>query len=153
MKLQYALEFAQGQVAGGEGQRAMKTNFFGARNHTQHIGPRPRTLQLDQGGADAFVTRIAPTGTGSPLVYSTYLGGSGEDGAWGIAVDPGGRAYVVGHTDSTDFPTVFPWQPLSGGARDAFVVKFSPTGFFSYSTYLGGSAEEFAVPSSGGDNA
>ena len=53
------------------------------------------------GGDDAFVTKINPTG--SALVYSTYLGGSGGDAGTGIAVDSAGNAYVTGHTDSTDF--------------------------------------------------
>ena len=52
---------------------------------------------------DAFVTELNPTG--SALVYSTYLGGTGFDQANGIALDSGGDAYVVGWTASTDFPT------------------------------------------------
>ena len=56
------------------------------------------------GGGDAFVTKL--NATGSALVYSTYLGGSGQDYATGIAVDRSGDAYVTGDTaSSTNFPT------------------------------------------------
>src|SRR5262249_50309954 len=55
-----------------------------------------------KGGADVFVTKVASTG--STLVYSTYLGGSLDDQGAAIAVDLAGRAYVTGHTASTDFP-------------------------------------------------
>ena len=62
---------------------------------------------------DAFVTKFNPTG--SALVYSTYLGGSGDDQGYGIAVDSSGNAYVTGLTSSTDFPTMNPLQPANGG--------------------------------------
>jgi Beta-propeller repeat len=74
------------------------------------------------------------------LVYSTYLGGSDYDVGQGIAVNSAGNAYVIGYTASTDFPTMNPMQPASGGPPDAFVAKLNPTGSaLIYSTYLGGS--------------
>ena len=90
-------------------------------------------------GKDVFVTKI--NAAGSALVYSTYLGGSGRDWGNGIAVDAAGNAYVTGFTGSTDFPTMNPLQPASGGGQtDAFVSKINPSGSeFVYSTYLGGS--------------
>jgi Bacterial Ig-like domain (group 3)/Beta-propeller repeat len=58
------------------------------------------------------------------LVYSTYLGGSGNDSGYGIAVDSSGNAYVAGLTSSTNFPTMNPLQPtFGGGSFDAFVAK------------------------------
>ena len=80
--------------------------------------------------------------TGSKLVYSTYLGGSGQDYATGIAVDGSGDAYVTGDTDSTNFPTTpGSLQPVLAGAVQAFVSELNPTGSaLVYSTYLGGSA-------------
>jgi hypothetical protein len=79
------------------------------------------------------------------LSYSTYLGGTGDDYAFGIAVDLAGNAYVVGQTISTDFPTVSPVQSSHGnGNSDAFVTKFSPSGDLVYSTYLGGDCHEYA---------
>lgn len=92
------------------------------------------------GDRDAFVVKINPAG--SALVYSTYLGGSGSEDAYGggIAVDATGRAYVTGTTTSTDFPTANAIQPTFGGGEDAFVTKINAAGSaFVYSTYLGGS--------------
>jgi hypothetical protein len=91
-----------------------------------------------KGGYDTFVTKFDPSG--SALVYSTYLGGSGYDQGNAIAVDSSGAAYVTGYTGSQDFPTVTPFQPASAGGYDAFVSKLSPAGdSLIYSTYLGGS--------------
>ncbi len=96
---------------------------------------------------DAFVTKLNLAD--SDLVYSTYLGGSLNDVASGIAVDSSGNAYVTGETRSTDFPTTpEALQTTLGGASDAFVTKLDPTGSgLLYSTYLGGSAGDrsFAI--------
>jgi len=75
------------------------------------------------GGSDAFITKI--NATGSTLVYSTYLGGSGADIGNGIALDGSGNAYVTGETQSTDFPTQAPLQGTiaAEGLPDAFVTK------------------------------
>ena len=92
------------------------------------------------GGEDVFLTKL--NAAGSALIYSTYLGGSGEDGGGAIAVDASGNAYVTGDTNSTDFPTASPIQSaFGGGNRDAFVAKLNAAGnAFVYSTYLGGGA-------------
>jgi len=93
------------------------------------------------GGRDAFLARLAADG--SALVYSTYLGGSADDRADGVAVDPAGNAYVTGTTLSTNFPTLNPLQPSSAGLEDAFVAKLAPSGSaLAYSTYLGGTINE-----------
>lgn len=102
----------------------------------------------------AFVAKLDPSGT--HLIYSTYLGGSGNDLAAGIAVDSSGAAYVTGSTSSADFP-VTPGAvqaTFGGGAYNAFVTKLDPTGSTAvYSTYLGGAKEDhgaaIAVDSSG----
>ena len=74
------------------------------------------------------------------LAYSTYLGGSEPDRAYGIAVDSAGCAYVTGFTFSTDFPTQNAYQGTNAGSEDAFVAKLSAAGnSLIYSTYLGGS--------------
>jgi hypothetical protein len=102
--------------------------------------PTMNPLQPVYGGGlfDAFVTEI--NASGSALVYSTYLGGSGDDIGFGIVVDNTGSAYVTGETSSTDFPTANPLQPSLAGESDAFVAKIGPVGSsLVYSTYLGGS--------------
>src|SRR5439155_726812 len=95
------------------------------------------------GSGNAFVTKLNPTG--SALVYSTYLGGSGAIGDYGagIAVDAAGNAYVTGITSSSDFPTTAGafQTTFGGGLYDIFVTKLEPTGSaLVYSTYLGWSA-------------
>src|SRR5208337_2004038 len=98
-----------------------------------------------QFSSDAFVSKINPEG--SALVYSTYLGGTSSDSGAGIAVDSTGNAYVTGGTYSTDFPTVNPLQPSSGGGfGDAFVAKINSIGSaLVYSTYLGGSSFDYGA--------
>jgi len=87
--------------------------------------PTANTLQPSLGGGqDAFVAKLNPTG--SALLYSTYLGGSGQDSGQGIAVDTSGNAYVTGYTGSTNFPTANPLEPGNGGGEDAFVAKLFP---------------------------
>jgi hypothetical protein len=94
----------------------------------------PRALQ---GSDDVFVTKLHPSG--SSLVYSVFLGGTGSDRAYGVAVDSSGGAYITGLTDSGDFPTVNAVNPSFGGVSDAFVAKLSADGStLLYSTYHGG---------------
>lgn len=89
------------------------------------------------GGVDAFVAKLSVAGS---LVYLTYLGGSGDDRAFGIAVDGSGAAYVTGWTYSANFPTsAGARQRVLGGGRDAFVAKLNSAGSgLVYSTFLGG---------------
>lgn len=91
---------------------------------------------------DAFVSKLNANGSG--LVYSTYLGGDGNDGSAGIAVDAAGNAYVSGSTTSEDFPTTpGAFQPTFAGTSDSFVAKLDATGtVLVYATYLGGSGRE-----------
>jgi hypothetical protein len=106
-----------------------------------------------KGVRDAFVLKI--NSAGSALVYSTFLGSSGDlDYGFGIAVDGAGSAYVTGQTTKDDFPTVNPLQPANGGFGEIFVSKLSPDGTaLVYSTYLGGadneSGKSIAVDSAG----
>ena len=96
---------------------------------------------------DAFVTKLSTDG--SRLVYSTFLGGSGSDGASRITVDASGNAYVVGGTTSADFPvTAGAYQtscaPVDSCA-DAFVARLNPDASgLVYSTFLGGGQSESA---------
>ncbi len=97
------------------------------------------------GLSDAFVTKVAYLG--QSLVYSTYLGGSGTDIGYGIALDSLGYAFVTGSTTSTNFPvTAGAFQTecgtdgtCNGGLSDGFITGLNPRGTaLSYSTYLGG---------------
>jgi hypothetical protein len=116
--------------------------------------PRKNPLQATYGGGffDGFVTKLSPDG--QSFIYSTYLGGSGSDIGDGIAVDSSGNAYLIGNTDSTNFPRKNPFQANLNGSFDAFVTKLSADGqSLVYSTYLGGSDAEtgsgIAIDSSG----
>lgn len=111
------------------------------------------------GGSNAFVTKLNSSGTA--LVYSTYLGGSGSpngsDSASALAVDSSGNAYVTGRTYSTDFPvTSGAFQATNhaaaSGLSNAFVTELNPTGTaLVYSTYLGGSGGTDLFGASAGD--
>lgn len=102
--------------------------------------------------SDAFVTKLNTDG--SSLVYSTFLGGTGQDWGSDIAVDGAGNAVVSGITDSTDFPIQNPIQDHQSGGTcgpstnpspctDAFVTKLGPNGAaLEYSTYLGGRGQD-----------
>ena len=91
--------------------------------------------------ATVFVTKF--NAAGNALVYSTYLGGSHYEEAFGIAVDKNGNAIVTGETQSEDFPTVAPFQEECAGGPDAFVTKLNPQGNgLVYSSFLGGSIDD-----------
>ncbi len=111
-------------------------------------------FQTTRGGSqNAFVSKL--NATGSALLYSTYLGGNSTDSGSGIAVDASGDVYVMGTTNSPNFPTTSgASQTTFGGAEDAFVSKLNVTGSaLLYSTYLGGSNGDYgsgiALDSSG----
>ena len=117
-----------------------------------HDFPTQNPFQASlKGDADAFVTKFNAAGDG--LVYATYLGGSyrdagalGLDYGFGITVNDSGHCYVVGWTDSLDFPTHNPFQGSRGGDFDAFVTKFNAAGDgLAYGTYLGGGLSDYGI--------
>jgi len=126
---------AQGIAVDGAGNAyvtgSTRSSTFPTRNAIQ---PKLR------GAEDAFVMKLDPSGL---MVYSTYIGGSGLDSGYGIAVDSAGNAYVAGSTTSSDFPTANALEATHAGSYDtAFVSKLNPAGSaFVYSTYLGASAQ------------
>jgi hypothetical protein len=107
------------------------------------------------GGRDVFATKLNATSTA--LVYSTYIGGSGDEVGRGIAVDGSGNAYVTGTTSSTNYPvTPGAFQTTKGGGEDVFVTKLNATGTaLVYSTYIGGSDSDggYAIAVDGSGNA
>jgi hypothetical protein len=110
-------------------------------------GGSPIQATFGGGGEDAFVTKI--NAAGNAIVYSTYLGGSGNEEGGGIAVDHAGNAYVTGLTESATFPGVTGGsiQPVNAGhVADAFVTKINAAGTaIVYSTFLGGNGQEFGL--------
>jgi hypothetical protein len=118
--------------------------------------PTKNAFQRNPGGRgqhrDAFVAKFDPSQSGnSSLVYSSFLGGDGGSaiGTFGrdIAATAAGVAFVVGQTDSTDFPvksssSLPPFQASRSGVTDGFVAKVSPTGSLIYATYFGGNGDD-----------
>jgi len=108
-------------------------------------------FQTTNGGTnDVFVTKLNASGSG--LVYSTYIGGSGFDEGYGIAVDGSGNAYVTGYTQSTDYDvTAGAFQTTNGGGRDVFVTKldFMPVGINNIDAVYNKNMEIYPNPNSG----
>lgn len=101
-----------------------------------------------RGSTDAFVTKIQRQATLVKPLYSAYIGGTDQDGAYSVATDASGNVYVTGYTRSTDLPTtVNAYDRSHNGYADAFVLKLDSLGNLLYATYLGGS--HFTVPGGG----
>jgi hypothetical protein len=146
---------------GGSGlDRAAAIRVDGSSNaiitgYTQSLNfPTQSAFQPANAGAtDAFLTKF--NAIGSALIYSTYLGGNGDDEAQGLGLGSGGTAYLTGFTSSTNFPTQSAYQPANGGSYDAFMTTFNAAGSaLTYSTYLGGGSADrgaaIAVDAAGG---
>jgi hypothetical protein len=106
-------------------------------------------------GSGPLAIKLSPTGA---LVYSTFLTPSSQGGgAYGIAVDSAGKAYVTGESDDPQFPTTpIAFQGTTSGIPDAFIAKLSPTGdSVIFSSLLGGSQDDVgrAIAVDGNGNA
>ena len=121
---------------------------------TAYGGSNSGLLQAQFG--DAFVAKLNPAGTA--MLYATYIGGSGDDFATSLAIDATGNAYIVGATQSANFPTSAnaPYKTYKGftpaddngfyNPGDGFVAKLNPTGnTLMYSTYLGGALNDLPM--------
>lgn len=134
------LEDVAARIAVDSAGQAVVTGYTESGNF-----PTLNASQSTKGGGrwDGFVTRFDTVGA---RIYSTFLGGSADDFAFGVALDGIGAAYVVGYTSSTNFPVLNPSQPtFAGGTWDGFVTKFDLIGARLYSTYLGGSGDDLAM--------
>ncbi|MFN7975295.1 MAG: PKD domain-containing protein [Acidobacteriota bacterium] len=114
--------------------------------------PQKNSLQGWAGFYDAVVTGFDPVGT--TLLFSSYLGGTSGDMAYGVVAEPNGKILVSGDTGSTDFPTAAPLQASQNGQGDMFLAEIDPvTPALTFSTYWGGSGWDYggrcAVDSSG----
>ena len=90
---------------------------------------------------DTFFARLDTNGT---IAYATYLGGSGDDFAYALAVDGSGRLYTAGETASTDFPAMQALPLGATGGTDLFVTRFSAAGAVQFSSRFGGVDDEGA---------
>lgn len=101
----------------------------------------PGAYQVANGGSyDAFVIRLSASGN---LLWSTYFGKAGADFSYDIALDAHENIYFGGSSNSSNLPTTpQSVQQNPGGALDAYLVSFTPTGNFRWCTYFGGSASE-----------
>jgi uncharacterized protein (TIGR03437 family) len=133
---------------GGSGDESSWTSVAVDSNGSAYLAgettstdfPTVNPLQKAYGGGagDLFVSKFSSDG--ASLVYSTYLGGSGEEHAWGLAVDDAGDAYVAGDTASSDFPVVDAFQAAKGGVANGVVAELNAAGSaLVFSSYLGGS--------------
>jgi hypothetical protein len=96
------------------------------------------------GGNEVFIAKLSSAGNG--LVYCTYIGGSGDDRAFGLTLAADGTVVVAGSTTSKNFPVESPLQSKMAGTKDAFVLKLNAAGNgLLYSTYLGGSGTDLAT--------
>jgi hypothetical protein len=103
--------------------------------------PTLNPIQSTFGGIhDAFLTKLNPAG--SALVYSTYLGGSGNDVGGGIALDAADDAYVAGTTGSSNFPTLNAVQAIFGGRQNGYIAEVNAGSALLFCTYLGGSGAD-----------
>jgi hypothetical protein len=95
------------------------------------------------GLADVFVAQFAPSG--KSLVFSTYLGGNGNDYSSRVDVDAAGNIWVAGKTTSKDFPVKSAYNPGLSGGMDVFLARFAAGGEdLTFSTYLGGHDDDLA---------
>ena len=121
---------------------AVENGFAYVTGSTDSSGfPSVNAYDSTLGGTrDCFMTRLAANG--SALVYSTFLGGSGQEGGLGIALE-NGSAYVTGFTDSSDFPTANAYDSTYNGGGDCFVTSLASDGqSLIHSTYFGGSSDD-----------
>ncbi len=122
------------------------SRVYMAGSTTSTVFPNPTASPALRGTANVFLAQL--DSSGSALIFSTYLGGTGKDVPTGVAVDSGFNVYVAGTTTSSDFP-------VSAGAFQASALSVGPHVFVSklnstasavlYSTYLSGSGADNAT--------
>jgi hypothetical protein len=143
-------DFAQGIAVDTEG-KAVVAGTTASTDFPMRHAVRP---EFSSGASDGFVAKL--DASGSRLAFSTYLGGSGDDFATGLALDPSGGISVTGYSNSPDLPVANALQPAYAGGTcgalantfpcfDGFVSRLAADGTrFEYLTYLGGTGGDYA---------
>lgn len=131
-------EAGQGIVVAADGRATLTGGTWSTDFPTTETAVYP----THQGARDTFITQLSADGT--TLLYSTFLGGSGQEEARSIALSPAGQILIGGWSYSTDLPTTANApQPTAQGDADGFLAQFDPTSNqFELVTYLGGSGED-----------
>ncbi len=133
---------ARGIAVGGDGS-AIVAGVTASMNFPAALAMQASLRGGETYRSDAFVSKLNPSGTA--LMYSTFLGGTGDDAATALALDSSGNAYVTGLTYSRDFPAVLPLAAANSGGADVFVSKLRTDGAaLLASTYLGGEGDDIA---------
>lgn len=138
-------------VFGGTGASSAEALAIGTDGKIVVVGftdasdfPAVNPQRTFAGGVEAVILTFAPSG--GSMLQATFIGGSTDDRAFAVAVDPAGGIYVAGWTTSSNFPTVNAWRSTRSGPRDAFLARLAPGGAsLTFSTYLGGSDVERAT--------
>ncbi len=145
-------EFEYVAQLGGAKWEAVQALVVDAAGYTYALGTTysedfPATGEVLQsafgGESDAFLSKLAPSGI---PVWTTFLGGSGDEDGRDIIIGNDGNLHIIGRTDSADFPvTPNALQSQIGGGTDVFYATFSPEGELLSSTYLGGQGEDIGI--------
>jgi hypothetical protein len=155
--IQLAFTGPQGVTLDGAGNLVLQTPFGNFTEHAPivyqvvHGVHRPVTARYVVPDAGHVGFQIGAYNHSLPLVidpyfsYSGYLGGSGTDAAYAIAVDAGGNAYVAGETNSLNFPSGSGIIVGTQGGYDAFVSKLDPSGNLAFTTILAGTKDDIAT--------
>jgi hypothetical protein len=113
--------------------------YLAGRTSSEDFPATVGSFQRTYGGGDFEGFALKLNAAGNALSYCTFLGGSDNDAAIGLAVDSSGAAYVTGGSKSFDFPVTNSFQFNNSGDTDAFLTKLNPSGSGAvYSTYIGG---------------
>ncbi|MCE7986307.1 MAG: hypothetical protein DYG89_34470 [Caldilinea sp. CFX5] len=145
--LSYATYLGGSELDVGEGiavDAAGSAYIIGQTNSLNFPTANAFQPTFNGGGRDVFIAKLSPDGAN--LLYATYLGGNGSDRGYGVTVDGAGNAYLIGETESVNFPTTSAFQSTLAGSCNAFITKVHPTGStLLYSTYLGGNGCDFGA--------
>ncbi|MFX0092329.1 MAG: SBBP repeat-containing protein [Candidatus Hodarchaeota archaeon] len=136
---------------GGNGEEYAEGVAFDANGNivitgqtTSNNFPTFEAYQENKNGSwDAFITKLSPDG--QSLIFSTFLGGNGNDLGKSICIDANGNIIATGQTSSRNFPTMIAYQDFLAGGDDVFIVQLSANGSLTFSTYMGGSRYDWGI--------